>query len=747
MASLSTRNRMCFLTLDGQQEDVLLVDEMRGEEGISQLFQLRLTMLSAEPDIAPEDIIGKSAIVRIETWDTHHDGGERHWSGYVSRFAVTGCIPATGADGGDLFCYECDIVPWFWFMTQNEDCRIFQNLTVAEIIETVFAEFDYSDYKLELAKQYPKIEYCTQFNESTYAFLCRLLEREGIYFYFRHDESREARHILVFSDNKDHNPKLEPFRVPFHHEGQAQGTDAIRRLSSTQQVRTRAATLADWDYQKRAPLSENMPTLLRAGSELGLEIYRYGGDFTPASGAADTAVGKHRTKVLMEAQESSHLLFHGEGQVRSLTPGYLFELENHDLIEAFNAEYMVVSVRHHARNNLMVADSTAHYGNTFTLQSRSAVFRPPQITPRGRMHGPQTAIVTGPPGNEVHTDDLGRIKVRFHWDRKVASRKTNAQDDKSSCWVRVAQLWAGAGYGTYFLPRVGMEVVVDFLDGDPDRPLVVGCVYNGPNPPPMAAAEATRSGIKTLSSKGGGGFNELRFEDKKGSEEIFLHAQKDLQLRTGNCRTEAIGTSADLTIGKNRTESIGENAQLSVGKAQTISVGTSRAVSAGQDDYLTVGANQHTNVGANMSVTSGMNHHVNAGLNSALTAGVNIDLKAGVNLVAEAGVIISLKAGSNSIVLNPAGVFITGNLVMINSGGSPLSAQKAQKAEKADKPEKAKDAVQGKAGKVPNPAQQLQAQALRNAARSAQPFCAECEAARAALEAMEQPGYASVSPF
>ncbi len=736
MSTLSTRNRMYFLTLDGQQEDELLVDEMQGEEGISQLFQLRLKLLSSEPRFAPEDIIGKSAILRIETWDTGHGGGERHWSGYVSRFAVTGCIPATHDKGGDIFCYECDIVPWFWFMTQNEDCRIFQNLTVADIIDTVFAEFGYSDYKLELSGSYPKLEYCTQFNESTYAFLCRLVEREGIYFYFRHDESSEARHILVFSDNKDHNPRLEPFQVPFHHEGHAKETDAIRRLSSTQQVRTRAATLADWDYAKRAPVSENTPTLLQAGSDLGLEVYRYPGGFTPASGAADASAGKHLAKVVMEAQESDHQLFHGEGQVRSLAPGHLFELENHDLIESFNAEYMVVSVQHIARNNLILPDSPAYYGNTFTLQAKSAVYRPAQATPRGRMHGPQTAIVTGPPGNEVHTDDLGRIKVRFHWDRKVAGRKTNTQDEKSSCWVRVAQLWAGAGYGTFFLPRVGMEVVVDFLDGDPDRPLVVGCVYNGPNSPPIAPADATRSTIKTLSSKGGGGFNELRFEDKKDSEEIFLHAQKDLQLRTGNCRTEAIGTHSDLAIGKDRTESIGENAQLTIGKAQTVSIGTSRAVTTGVDDYLTVGANQHTNVGANMAVTAGANYNLDAGINTAVTAGVNIDMKAGVNLVAEAGVIISLKAGSNSIVLNPAGVFITGNLVMINSGGSPLSAQKAQKAEKADKPSKAKDAIQGNAGKVSNPAQQLQARALRNAAASAQPFCAECEAARAAMEAL-----------
>ena len=741
MSNLSTRNRMYFLTLDGHQEDQLLIDEMHGEEGISQLFHFRLKLLSSESHFKPEDFIGKSANLRIETWDTHHDGGERHWSGYVSRFAVTGCIPAAHDRSGDIYCYECDIVPWFWFMTQNEDCRIFQNLSVPDIIEEILKEFSYSDYKLELSATYPKLEYCTQYNESNYAFLCRLIERDGIYFYFRHDEHEESRHILVFSDNKDHNPRLDPFHVPFHHEGHAEGTDAIRKLSSAQEVRTREATLADWDYMKKSALSANTPTLLHAGSEFDLGLYRYPGGFAAQSGQANAATGKHLAQVLMEAQESSHHLFHGEGQVRSLTPGYLFELENHDLIDAFNAEYMVVSVQHHARNNLMVPGAVAGYSNTFVLQAKEATFRPPMTTPRGQVRGPQTAVVTGPQGNEVYTDALGRIKVRFPWDRKQPGRSTNAPDDKASCWVRVAQLWAGGGYGTFFLPRVGMEVVVEFLEGDPDRPIVVGCVYNGQNPLPLNLPdEATRSTIKTLSSKGGGGFNELRFEDKKGSEEIFLHAQKDLQLRTGDCRTENIGTHSNLTIGKDRVESIGENAQLSIGKNQSVSVGMNRAFTTGVDDYLTVGANQHTNVGANMAVTAGVNIDLNAGVNTAVSAGVNIDMKAGVNLVAEAGVIISLKAGSNSIVINPAGVFITGNLVMINSGGSPLSAQKAQKAEKADKPAKAKEAIEGKAGQVPNPAQQLQARALRNAARAAQPFCAECEAARRALEALGADG-------
>lgn len=736
MPNLSTSNRMFFLTLQDYGKDALLVEEMSGREGISELFEFRLKLLSEDSDIDPEKIIGKSAILRIETWDDSHSGGERHWNGYVSQFAATGCLPSSGANDQDIYSYECDIVPWFWFMTQNEDCRIFQNLAVPDIIDTVFGEFGYSDYKLELNETYPQLEYCTQYNETTFDFLSRLIEREGIYYYFRHDESGEARHILVFTDNKSGNPRLDPDDIPFHHTGRADGGDAICALARSQQMRTRKATLADWDYQKKGVLSENTPTVLHIGSGIELERYRYPGAF---DAQGKTPAGAHLARIVMEAEESSHLRLSGEGQVRSLAPGYVFELNSHPLDE-FNAEYLVLSVQHHGHNNLL-GDGAGDYANRFSLQTNTTVYRAPLVTSRGQVRGPQTAIVVGPSGNEVYTDAMGRIKLRFHWDRKVPGRSTNTQDDKASCWVRVMQAWAGNGYGTLFIPRVGMEVMVDFLEGNPDRPIVVGCVYNGLNAPPLnLPAEATRSTIKTLSSKGGGGFNELRFEDKKGEEEIFLHAQKDLQLRAGNNRSESIAVDANLTIGKNRVEAIGENADLQVGKQQAVSVGTNRAITVGQDDYLTAGANQHTDVGANMAITTGANFDITAGANCALSAGVNIDVKAGVNLVAEAGTIISLKAGSNSIVINPAGVFITGNLVMINSGGSPLSAKKAQKAEKADKPAKAKEAIKSAAGQVTNPVQQLQAAALRIAARQGQPFCAECDAARRALEALESEG-------
>lgn len=735
-STLSTSNRMLFLTLDDYGEDDLLIAELSGHEAVSELFEFRLKLLSYSDDISPEKIIGKGAILRIETWDTDQSGGERHWNGYVSRFACTGRVMSSKGERLDIYSYECDIVPWFWFMTQNEDCRIFQKLSVPDIIETIFSEFNYSDYALELSEPHPQLEFCAQYNETTFQFISRLIERAGIHFYFRHDGHGESRHILVFTDNKNDNQKLDPSKIPFHDAGHAEKTDAILSLSSDQQMRTRKATIADWDYRKKGILSENTPTVLDIGSDVDTERFRYPGNFVTQDGSGDNATGKYYSTVMMEAEEAGHLRYSGTSQARSLTPGYVFSIEDNPL-QADSTEYLVLSVDHRANNNLMAGTGAAFYGNTFSLQPHEHVFRSPLKTPRSRVYGPQTAIVVGPPGNEIHTDNLGRIKIRFHWDRKVADRRTNTQDEKASCWVRVAQIWAGNGYGTMFIPRVGMEVVVDFLEGDPDRPIVVGCVYNGPNVPPLDLPnESTRTTIKTLSSKGGGGFNELRFEDKKDSEEIFVHAQKDLQLRTGNNRTEAIACDSNLTIGKNLIEHIGENADLKVGKNYTASIESNRAHTVGQEDYLTVGTHQHTDVGMDAALTTGQNFALKAGLNAALTAAANIDIKAGVNLVAEAGAIISLKAGSNSIVMNPGGIFITGNLVMINSGGSPLSAQSANKAEKADKPKDAKEAIKGKAGSVTKSGQQIQAQALRNAARAGTPFCAECEAARKALAAL-----------
>ena len=700
---LSTSNRMYFLTLENiEDEKDLLISEMSGTESMSHLFEFRLTLLSALEEIDVRQIIGKSAILRIETWDSQHMGGQRHWNGYVSRFARSGRAPS--AVGDDLYIYECDIVPWFWFMTQNEDCRIFQAKSVREIIEMIFAEFNFSDFKMELSEHHPQLEYCTQYHETTFDFISRLIEREGIHYYFRHNEDSDTKHILVFTDNKDSNPRLDPYELPFHEAGHAEEFDAIQTLTLEQQMRTGRVTLRDWDFKQKRLLRENTPTVLDIGKDHELEFYRYPGGFV------EPLDGEHVSRVIMEAEEASHLRLRGASQIRTLAPGHTFKLYDHPF-DALNIEYMVLTVWHHGRNNL-TGDGPSDYGNGFTVHPHAALYRAPLTTPRGFVRGPQTALVTGPAGDEVHTDEYGRIKIQFHWDRK------GQYDDKSSCFVRVAQLWAGNGYGTMFIPRVGMEVVVDFLEGDPDQPLVTGCVYNGVNMPPYALpANQTRSTIKTLSSKGGGGFNELRFEDKKGSEEVFLHAEKDLQRRVKEKSTSFIGKDMHAIVNENRYQkTVQDDHQTVEGK---------RLAHVKQDDHLKVDGNillQSTG-GLNMSSTQDL-----LGASSA-----NVNLKGGMNVVLEAGTQISLKAGGSFITIGMAGVFIQGAMVMINSGGAALPAQAPSKPDTATEPE---EAIKSDPGKVIDPIQQLQAQALINSAYQAQPFCVECAAARAAYEAL-----------
>ncbi len=693
---------MYFLTLHEYGEDDLLIAEMAGHEAMSQLFEFRLRLLSSRDDIDPRRIIGKPAILRIEAWDTRHMGGERHWNGVVSRFQRTG--RASSAEGEDLYAYECDIVPWFWFLTQLEDCRIFQGKTVREIIEAIFEEFDYSDFRFDLHEDHPALEYCTQYHETTFDFISRLVEREGIHYYFRHDEAEESRHLLVFTDHNRGNPALEPSTLPFHHEGTAEDYDAIRTLALDQQMRTRKVTLGDWDFERKRLLRENTPTVLSIGPDRDLERYRYPGAFV------DPEVGKYRSRVVMEAEEAGHMRFRGDSQVRTLAPGHTFTLEDHPFDE-FNIEYMVLSVWHHGRNNLG-NDGAAEYGNEFTLHPHAVTWRAPFSTPKGLVRGPQTALVTGPAGEELHVDQHGRIKVQFHWDRQ------GQYDDHSSCWVRVAQAWAGNGYGTMFIPRVGMEVVVDFLEGDPDQPLVTGCVYNGINKPPYdLPAHATRSTIKTLSSKGGGGTNELRFEDKKGSEEVFLQAQKALNVQVKANEHHQVGGSLDLKVGDYRKTTIEANDHLHVKGDQGIAV----------QGQMTVAV-----VDGPLEFQSGSEAKLLSKAKMEVASKQEIAIHGGTQLVMEANGLISLKVGASGIVIDPSGVSVVGPMIKQNSGGAPSAAITSIGTMIVD----AAGTHSTRDGSVIDPIQQLQAQTLRNAALAGQPFCAECEAARAALEAL-----------
>lgn len=693
----STSQRM-FLLSTPLGEDALLIQEFEGSEAMSQLFKFDMTLLSEMDNIGADRLVGKRVTLRIETADD-----ERHWTGMVSAFERVGSFADPGAEGARLTSYRCTVVPWLWFMSLHEDTRAFQNLSIPEIVETILREFQVREYEMQLNGNYPQLPYCTQYNETSLAFISRLLERAGIYYYVKYEAQAEK---LVFTDNKEGHPELDNNIIRFAQERMTEDEDTVSEFGHRQQMRSGKVALRDYNFETPAnKLDVSVDSLVQIGDNSNFERYIYPG------GYGVHGEGEQLARLMMEAEEAEHEIHDGLSNVRTLTPGYRFTLDENSQ-EALNGEYVITSVSHHGRNNL--GDAPGNYRNSFSCIPVAVPYREPQRTHKPTVAGVQIAIVTGPSGEEIHTDEYGRVKVQFPWDR------LGGHDDKSSFWVRVAQPHAGSHWGTQILPRVGEEVLVAFEFGDPDRPIIIGSLYNALNMPPYTLpAEATKSVLyKSNSSKGGGGFNELRFEDKAGSEEVFVHAQKDLQVRVGNDSTTSVGANQSLTVGGSRTEHIAKEQHLIVDERNVVEIAKET----------------HLNIGQSATFAAGTALNASAGTLVRIEAGTAMHLKSGVTLVLEGGVKISLKAGPSSITLGPAGVTIDGPLVRINSGGS---GDTAEKADKPDKPNRADQAITAQAGNVSDPAQQAQAQALRNAAAQAQPFCAICEAARAALAAMQ----------
>ena len=681
--------RRAFILSTPLGEDELLIQSFEGTEHLSQLYEFKFELLSERDDIKPADLVGKRVTLRVETADD-----ERHWSGVVASFGRTGTQRVGGAgDSRDMTVYAATMVPWLWQLGLNEDCRIFHDKSIPDIVEAIFGEFEFKDYELQLSGNYPPLSYCTQYRETTFNFVARLLERAGIYWFFRHEAEAEK---LVLVDSKSGNPALEPASIRFSQQPEHEDDDVVTALTRRELIRAGRIAVSDFDFEKPAAnLLATVNSLVHIGDNSNFERFIFPGGYTE-QGDGDTLA-----RLLMEVEEASHETLAGTSNARLFTPGFTFDLEDHP-DDALNQCYLTVGVHHHGRNNLAGAEESqgSDYGNEFTAMPNDVPYRAPLASARPRVYGTQTGIVVGPAGEEIATDRFGRVQVLLPWDRGM----------QTTCWARVMQASAGNGWGTFFVPRVGMEVVVIFENGDPDHPLVIGCVYNGANAPPYALpGEATKSTIKTNSSKGGSGFNELRFEDKAGDEEIFLHAQKKLEVRVEDDSTENIGGNRNLTIDKDRVEHVKGDAHLTVDKKRMVSVS--------EDDNL--------DVNRNLSVHAGSNLGLDAGMGLAMKAGTGIDAKAGTNFVLEAGVQVSLKAGPSSITLGPAGVTIDGPLVRINCGGSPMSAAAP---EKPDAAKSALDAIEVAAGKTIDPAQQTQAQALMKAARAALPFCAECAA-------------------
>ncbi len=698
MALIQTHRLIAVTTPLG--EDELVIRRMSGTERMSRLFEYELELYSKDIDIKYEDLLGGSATVRVEL----ESGETRYFNGHISRFSLVG-------QEGLHYTYQAILKPWLWFLTRTADCRIFQEMKVPDIIKQVCRDHGLTDFKDELTGSYRTWEYCVQYRETDFNFISRLMEQEGIYYFFIHENGK---HELVLADGlSSHKPTADYESVPYFPPENAgrRKRDHIDSWSISKQVQPGAYALNDFDFKAPKKGLISAANDEKKHEAASFEVYDYPGEYS------ENSDGDTYARARIDELHAQYEIVSGGGDVRGLSTGALFSLTDYPRDDQ-NREYLLLSANYDISSDALEGGNGADeeiFRCSFSAIDSKQQYRSPRSTPKPIVQGLQTAIVVGASGEEIHTDKYGRIKVHFHWDRYGKA------DDTDSCWIRVAQMWAGKKWGSMYIPRVGQEVIVDFIEGDPDRPIVTGRVYNGDCMPPYdLPANKTMSTTKTNSSKGGQGFNEIRFEDKKGKEQIFMHAEKDKDTRIKNTEQKWVGNKKHLIIEKDEFEHIKE------------------------DKHLTVDGDQNEKVKGTVSRDIAMDLQEKVGKNAALDAGMEVHIKAGMKVVIEASAQISLKVGGNFIDINPGGVFIKGTMVMINSGGSAGSGS-GSSPDKAELPKVAPNAKPGKVakaeakkiekkpvsltsttvGEFSNP----QAQALSDAAQEGTPFCEKCAAA------------------
>ena len=596
---------------------------LHGEEALGELFHYTLELRSSDVALDLAGMVGQAVTASVAL----PDGGWRHFSGMVARITQAG-------GGAERASYRAELRPWLWWMTLEVDARIFQNKTVPDIITGLFQEFGYADFRNSLATTYAEREYCVQYNESTFAFISRLMEEEGIYYSFEHTAGG---HTLVLLDGTEPYPACPGLETAtYMGTGSSRDKlDLVYRCDAEQNAVPGRYASSDFSFKTPAqPLAAN------AGGQAGGRVYEYPG------GYSDNGAGQGLATVRMQSLGHHAKALRGDSTCRAFTSGCRFTLAGHAR-QDLNAEHVLRHVVH----------SISHdsYSNSFVAFPLSLPFRPPRLTRKARVFGTQTATVVGKAGEEIWTDSYGRIKVQFHWDR------LGKNDENSSCWVRVAQAWAGQGWGTFFVPRIGQEVIVSFLDGDPDRPLVTGCVYNALQTVPEGLpANQTRSVIRSRSSKQGAAGNELRFEDKKDSEELYLHAQKDMKTEVENDRSARIINGNESIKVENGTRTIDVKGDEShINQANFTQKVTGNFT-------LKVDGNLSIEVGGSISIKAGTTLTSEAGTELTNKAGTSLTNKAGTSLTNDAGVSMTNKAAASQTVEGGGMLTVKGGIVKIN---------------------------------------------------------------------------------
>lgn len=718
---MSEENRL--IGIETPLGNKLKLRSISGHAELSRLFRYDLEMVCTSGEVSSADLInnlvGKQHSISVRI-DLDADEGERFINGHISRVRSD-----FSSDGGTV--YRAELVPTFWFGTKTSDCRIFQDMKVTEIIETVLGDIGVKFDTKWKTGDYPKLEYCVQYRETDFNFASRLMEENGIFYYHKHEKNS---HTMVLGQDTSAFTELKPTST-IHYPGSESPnrhiadhiTDWQREFAFT------SGKYAHTDYNFEDPgaklLSEE-PTKTELTEAKQYELYDYPAEYK------ESGEGKRRAAVRMEEEEVAFEVVHGRSTCRTFDPGFFFNVGEHPS-ENEKGKWVIQSVSIQATNVSFTtgggSSSGADFINTFTSIPDGVKFRPQRLTPKPIVSGLQSAVVVGASGDEIHTDEYGRIKVQFHWDRY------GERNEDSSCWIRCAQNIAGKGWGLMAIPRVGQEVMIDFLEGDPDRPVVVGSVYNQQQMPAYDPKEmASRIYLKTNSTKGGDGFNELMFEDKKDNELVFVHAQKDMDTRVlndskerifgnrhqiigwedkgkkGGSQYEMVYQDKELNIKQHQQEHIEGNYKLMVGNGEASDGGALAAViekaiaaSVGQDGLQfsnagdaqtevkgkssqTVDGDVMEKLGSRHSTIAGEHSekcrnysndveqmvNVKAGMKVAYEAGMEVHMKSGTTMCLESGVALTLKVGGNFISINPAGIFIQGTIVGINSGGAAI---------------------------------------------------------------------------
>ncbi len=628
---------------------------MAFSDGLSTLGEMQLTLVSHRADIKPEDLLGKPMSVKMEMrGDT-----TRHFHGYVTRFGL-------GTTRGRYHGYTATVRPWLWFLTRTTDCKIFQDLSVPDIVKKVFQDHGIANFEFKLFRSYRTWTYCVQYRESDFNFVSRLLEHEGIYWYFEHSDSE---HKLVLVDSQSSHEVAQGCEtLPYFANVTAAppNHDFVRHWTFAREVSTGKVATTSYDFERPSASLAADRAIVRAHDLSDYELFDYQGDYAQADD------GTHWSDNRIDELHSRFELLNGTTNAQALCSGHLFKLDRHPRDDQ-NGEYLVTRTSIHAHQDSGESGAGGHgFSCDFGAAPSAQQYRPPRRTPKPFVQGPQTAVVVGPAGDEIFTDKYGRVKVQFHWDRY------GGKNEKSSCWVRVSSPWAGKSFGFIQVPRIGQEVVVGFLEGDPDQPLITGRVYNAEQMPPWdLPANATQSGVLTRSSKGGAyaHANAIRFEDKKGAEQLWIHAEKNQDIEVENDETHTVGHDRRKTIGHDETTHVKHDRTETVDNNETITIGVDRIESVGKDEIISIGANRTESVGANETISIGANRSITVGASETATVALQRTHTVGVNETIAVGAAQEVAIGAFQVVAVGAAQTITVGANQSTSVGANQSTE------------------------------------------------------------------------